>query len=88
MTYTIDSNKLGLFVKSSQQSVKADASKQIGFACYQLTQLWYASRQVAWQNRDRKSIFWNALQAGELEQFKTNVPGIRNSEGDYEVSTQ
>ena len=83
MTYSIDSNKLGLYLKHNSSYLKADAGKQISSACFEFKKLWYSARQIAWQNRDKKAIFWNALQAGELEQFKRNVPGTRNSQGDY-----
>lgn len=88
MSYSIDSNKLGLYLKHNSSYLKADAGKQISSACFKFKKLWYSARQIAWQNRDKKAIFWNALQAGELEQFKRNVPGTRNSQGDYQNDHQ
>lgn len=85
MTYSIKAKTLGLYAPRSNQSVylSAEAQKVRNQALYDFKKLWYAARQIAWKYRDTKKIFWSALQAGELEQFKTNTPGIRNHDGHY-----
>lgn len=83
MTF-INPKELGLYAPKTNERVKlaAEAQKFINQALYDYKQLFYGLRLIAWHERDKRAIFYEALTKGELDQFKV-APGHRASDGSY-----
>jgi hypothetical protein len=75
---------LGIYApKTGEKMILAQEAKQIiGQELYTYKQLFYGLRALAWQERNKKAIFTEAWEAGELNQFKI-APGRRTSNGFY-----
>jgi hypothetical protein len=83
----INTKELGLYAPKTNEAaaLKQEASKSLNEAIFTYKQLFYGLRDIAWKNRDKKAVFFEALSAGELDQFKM-APGTRNDEGHYTQS--
>jgi hypothetical protein len=70
---------LGLYspVANEKSKLAQQAEYELKKSIYLYRQLFYGLRLVAWSNRDKKATFWEALAAGELDQFKM-APGYRD----------
>jgi hypothetical protein len=83
MTF-INPAELGLYAPKTNERVAlaAEAQKCITQAIYAYKQLFYGLRSIAWNERDKRATFYDALANGELDQFKI-APGHRASDGSY-----
>lgn len=75
----IKAQKLGLYspVNNERAKLAQQAEYELKKSIYLYKQLFYGLRLVAWSNRDKKATFYEALAAGELDQFKM-APGYRD----------
>lgn len=80
----INKNKLGIYAPKSNETadLAAKAEKELKQAFYDFKKIYFGSRQIAWKYRNAKGIFWEAMQNGELDEFKI-AQGRRNSDGTY-----
>ncbi|PSB00482.1 hypothetical protein C7B64_23255 [Merismopedia glauca CCAP 1448/3] len=70
---------MGLYspVANEKAKLAQQAEYELKKSIYLYKQLFYGLRLVAWKNRDKKATFYEALAAGELDQFKM-APGHRD----------
>jgi hypothetical protein len=82
-TYT-NPKALGLYAPVSNEKIKLsqEAEKAVAESLFTYKQLFYGLRLVAWRERDKRSIFFDALSNNELDQFKL-APGHRAEDGSY-----
>jgi hypothetical protein len=82
----INTKSLGLYAPKSNEgeALKQNAAKTLNESLFSYKQLFYGLKHVAWKYRDKSAVFYEALQAAELDQFKV-APGTRNTDGHYTV---
>lgn len=83
----INAKELGIYAPKSNEAaaLSREADKVLNQAIYEYKQLFYGLRTIAWKNRDKSATFYEALAAGELDQFKV-APGHRATDGSYTKS--
>lgn len=84
MSIYIKPEALGMYSRSVAQDVqtKTEASQALKETLYLYKQIYYGLRWVAWNYRDRRATFYDALTKGELEPFRL-APGRREADGSY-----